>query len=56
MRWIIRQEKAKGLTIPAEPDLSVPQRVSVATLGTQINLVGSLDEKYLSGKDKLREK
>ena len=48
-------KNARKLTIPIEPEMNVPQRVSCGVMGTQINLVDRLDEKYLEGKNKFKE-
>ena len=44
LQWIIGEEKK--FEVPAEPPFNLPQRPSLATLGTAISDVASLDQKY----------
>ena len=54
LTYIVREEKK--LTVPDEPPLIAPQRVSLGVLGTQSSQVSALDEKYLSNESDIRQK
>jgi hypothetical protein len=43
------------LEVPAEPPFNLPQRPSLATLGTAISDVASLDQKYASNLSELKK-
>jgi hypothetical protein len=53
LQYIIGYEKK--LEVPAEPPFNLPQRPSLATLGTAISDVASLDQKYASNLSELKE-
>ena len=60
LRYIIKQEKKrilKGkLEIPEEPKPNVPKRREMGVLGTQIDLVETLDSKYLADEGEFKSK
>ena len=57
MRYIIRTEKKKfGDSIPVEPPLNLPPRKRVGVMGTLIDFVKELDEKYLSNEGEFKKK
>ena len=60
LRFIIKQEKiriSKGkLEIPKEPKPNVPKRREMGILGIQIDLVETLDSKYLTDEGEFKSK
>ena len=55
LRWIIAEETKKGYEIPLEPKVHLPQRKESGTLGTQIDFVRTLDEKYIAKESEFRK-
>jgi hypothetical protein len=53
LQYIIGYEKK--LEVPAEPPFNLPQRPSLATLGTAISDVASLDQKYALNFSELKK-
>jgi hypothetical protein len=53
LQWIIGEEKK--FEVPAEPPFNLPQRPFLATSGTAISDVASLNQKYASNLSELKK-
>jgi hypothetical protein len=53
LQWIVGEEKK--FEVPDEPPFNLPQRPTLATLGTAISDVASLDQKYASNVSELKK-
>ena len=49
-------KKEKGIPIPPEPPINLPQRMDLPVLGTQTSNVASLDEKRNSKESEMKDK
>ena len=54
LRWIIKEENKYD--VPPGPNINVPMRIHLPTLGTQTCDIGALDRRYLSNKNELKQK
>ena len=57
LRWIITNENNnKKIQIPSEPPVNLPKRKYVGALGTDIDFIRDLDEKYLAQEGGFKKK